>query len=424
MKKFRVFDKGIALIVVGFSIIYIGATMMGILADVIKGNVGIIVMLVFILVGAILAFWGFEVKKREKTILYCQAVSKKAIRYVKSLNKVYITFVRATGDRIPYIGKHCYASVFSKQKYADRCVQMHPDADMFYKEFDREEFSAFMKTWYRLGISGFDLNTYTRDRNVRIDRDEVLPIEGIKKWNIVGSVLNQLIIRFNQNSAIQHDLMARAVAMTMWSCICHELFRSVFLVPFTYDDEPYDVEDWVIHTTLAAAERLTQMEIERQIGDRLGDGRKMTAADRNGNPIYSLKEDLIYGSEKYHFAGEGEGSPGKTKTMHLRTILIGGNRLLCGFTDFDSLHKAFGENVRVAVFTYEEIIAHIVNDAVSDGTAIQGFAINPGTNELILSLENIEDAAQEKDGPVKRYDISPEGTITLTANTPSWAWLI
>lgn len=331
---------------------------------------------------------------------YQKYKNKKAISYIKSIDKVYITFMRATGDQIPSVDGFGYAWLFSKQEYADMIIQKNPGVDMFCKEFDQDSLSAFVKTWYRFGISRFKLNPGTNDRFAEVDRDDFLPIEGIKKWNIIGSSLNQLIIRFKQNNAIQNNPMAHATAMTMWSSICHELYRSVFLVPVTYDDEPYYVEDWVIHTSLAGAERLTQAEIERQIGDRTKDGSKLVAEDKNGNPIYMLKEDLIYGGEKYHFAKDGEVSPGRI--MHLRTILNNGTTFLCGFTDFEALHKVFGENVRVAVQSYEEIIAHM-NDAVSDSTAIQGFVINPGTNELMLSRENIEYVAKEKDEPGKIY---------------------
>lgn len=326
--------------------------------------------------------------------------NKRAISYIKSLEKVYITFMQATGDQIPSVDGFGYAWLFSKKEYADLIIQKNPGVNMFYREYDREGLTAFVKTWYRFGISRFKLNPGTNDRFAEVDRDDFLPIDGIKKWNLIGSSLNQLIIRFKQNNAIQNNPMAHATAMTMWSSICHELYRSVFLVPITYDDEPYSVEDWVIHTSLAGAERLTQAEIERQIDDRMNDGSKLIAKDNDGNPIYMLKENLIYGSEKYHFARDGEVTPGKI--MHLRTLINNGTTFLCGFTDFEALHKVFGENVRVAVQSYEEIIAHM-NDAVSDSTAIQGFVINPGTNELMLSRENIEYAAKEKDEPGKIY---------------------
>lgn len=330
--------------------------------------------------------------------------NQRAISYINSLDRVFVTFMRVTGDQIPSVDGFGYAWIFSKKEYADIILQKNPGVDMFYKEFDKEGLKTFVKTWYRFGISRFKLNPGTNDRYAEVDRDDFLPIEGIKKWDLIGSSLNQLIIRFKQNNAIQNNPMAHATAMTMWSSICHELYRSVFLVPFTYDDEPYEVEDWVIHaaTSLVGAERLTQAEIKRHLGDRAGDARKLVAEDKDGNPIYILNKDLIYGSEKYHFAKDGEVTSGRI--MHLGTMLNNGTTFLCGFTDFEALHKVFGENVGVAILSYEDIIAHM-NDAVSDSTAIQGFVINPGTNDLILSRENIEYAAKEKDEPGKFYTV-------------------
>ena len=340
-----------------------------------------------------------DVELKNETVddgVYPKYREQRTISYINSLDKLYVIFARATGDRFPSIDFSGSAWVFSKKEYAENVIRQNTDGSLFCREFTGDGFRAFIQSFYRYGIVRFKLNPGTNDRYLQIERDRFLPMEK-GKGNYAGAALNQLILRFRQYNAIQNNPEARAMAMTMWGVLCHELYRSVFLVPFSYENESGETEDRVIHTSLQGAQRMTHLEIENQLGERVGENRKLAAEHDDGSPAYLLNKELLFGSEKYHFATEDDkASPGKT--MHFRTVMKDGTAFMCGFTDFDALHAFFGEHVRVAVFAYEEIIAPIFN-ADGPDSGLAGFVINPGTNELTLSREHIQHAEKEKDEP-------------------------
>ncbi|MBO4870089.1 MAG: hypothetical protein J5585_10300, partial [Clostridia bacterium] len=326
--------------------------------------------------------------------------NRRAVTYIKSLDRVYVMCIKATGDEIPSVDGRGYAWLFSKKEYAEGFVQHNPDYNFYYRELDSEELIAFIKTWYRLGVTRFKLNPGTNDRYAEVDRDVFLPVDGVREWDVIGSSLKQLIIRYKQNIAVQGNPGARATAMTMWTAICHELYRSVLFVPVAYNDDPAIVEDRVIHVTTAGIQRLAEAEFKRLSAASGTKAGEKANVEVDNTLSCAPNRDMIFGSGEYHFAAAGEVR--SETVMHLRTLVNNNNTLLCAFTDIAALRKVFGDNVRVCAQTYEEIISHI-DDALNGGTTICGLVIDPGFNELILSREQMDFAAKEKDAPGKLF---------------------
>ncbi len=318
---------------------------------------------------------------------YQKYKKRAAIQYVKSLDNVYATFMKVTGEKIPSVDMQGYAWVFSKMEYAENTMKANPGVDMYCKKMDREEFELFIKSWYRLGITRFKLNPGINDHYAELERDDYLPIEGFEKWDYAGSFLNQAIIRYKQCRAVKSNQSAGVSATLMWQFICNELYNTPLIVPVSYDGEPDDVADWIIHTTRGGTELMTHIALKKKVRESEDSGARFVAEDDSGKPMYLLNKEFLFGSERYRFAKEAAVSEGRT--MHLRTITANGNTYLCGFTDFDSMRALLGSNFRVAVMSYEEIIAFISSRTNTTGI-IHGIIINPGTNELILSRENVE----------------------------------
>lgn len=315
------------------------------------------------------------------------------IDYINALSKVYVVCSSATGENYPSLDTAGYAWVFSKAEFADCILNKNSFARLNCQELSLPEFKAFVKEWYKYGACRFKLNPGIDDVQTDIDRDNFVPNIKAKQFDYYGSSLNQEILRMKQMKAIKTE-DAQRYAATFWSAVCNHIYDTVFLVPVSYDDEPDDAVDGIIHYTDDGIKQLNNIQLKRIMGEESNNNVRIESDS------IIAKEELIPGSEGYKFASAETAKQGRT--MHLRSISNGASSFLCGFTDIGDIHKIFGKNVHIALFTYNEIIEHI-ESTLSDGNKISGFIINAGANELILNREDIAFAEKEHIEGIKVY---------------------
>lgn len=320
--------------------------------------------------------------------LYPKYIAAKAKKYIESVGKVYVMYNRSTGENMPAIDGGGFAWAFTKEEYAQTIVEKNPAIDLAYKALTTEEFFEVVKGWYILGVIRFKLNLGTGDHECIVDRDHFVHDEKASKWDYYGSGLNSLIIRFRQNRALEANEDAQKNACMLWAGICHELPKNVFLVPINFDSEPAQSDYDYFHFSKGGFERLNHMAIEKALGDKVDKSKALYATDDKGNPLLVAKEELFYANDRYRFFRPDEVT--QPRIMHLRTLNHGNNAFLCAFTDVSVMHKIFGQDVLIGIFTYDEIVAHINDSIMGSELSLEGLVINPGSATLILSRENIE----------------------------------
>ena len=318
------------------------------------------------------------------------------IEFVNSLEKVFVMYSTATGEKYPSVDMNGFAWIFSKIEFAEYSQNTNAGFNLRFREMTLDEFRKFVGEWYAYGVYQFRLNPGINDAYAEIQRDNFVPDQNAKMFDYYGSNINQLILRLKQNRSCENENNALAFAQTLWSSICHELYKNVFLVPISYDDEPDDAVDNYIHYTDSARLIVNKIEVQRELGSNLKEGEELKVE----TDCIISNEKLILGSDGYKYATPESSKGGRM--MHLRSINNGVSAYLCGFTDIRDIHRIFGRNLHIALMSYEDIIAHIDSN-LSDGMQISGLVINPGANELMLSRENIEFAKKESMGPVKLY---------------------
>ena len=184
----------------------------------------------------------------------------------------------------------------------------------------------------------------------------------------------------------------------------NEIASSLFLVPISYEDDIPNtpVDDYTLHTTKQAAEKLLKLELEKQLGMSLE--KYVVELESQGKGPESLKGQTVtmnngeavpfYGGERYSFATTSDGASIQFgKTMHITTIVNNGHTYIPLFTDFQELQAIYGEHVRVGLYTYKDILERLNDSAINNGTIsqIEGIVINPASNAIIhFSKEDIE----------------------------------
>ncbi len=171
-------------------------------------------------------------------------------------------------------------------------------------------------------------------------------------------------------------------------------------MPVSFDGEPDDAEDPILHRAQGGAQLVTQLGIERRTGTVCMPGESMAAKNDRGEPTCFLEKDLIWGSRDLHFSQPGETTPGKV--LRLRLLNNGRDEYLCGFTDLDSLRAVFGSKVRAALYSYEELISFL-SGPLADGRTPAGLVINASVNELLLQPEDVEQTVKEKNEQPKVF---------------------
>ena len=315
---------------------------------------------------------------------------QKEFEYLRGQEEIYVLYSRSLGTKYPAIDKNGFATVCTKREYAQKIVDKNSDVPLEIQTFRPAEFDAYVKDWYRLGVVKFRLNPGTDDHCQEMRRDDYLPDDKAKMWDYAGSSLNCYTIRYHQNKAMT-DGGGQAAAMTLWSMICHVLPKSLLLAPFVYDEEDVGtpVEDSRVHVTAASAAAVRKLCMEKRA--KSGD------TDDNG----SGASFLLYGADGYAFPNGDDANDGKT--MHLRTVVNQGHNFVPAFTDFKSLEQMFGKNVRIGLFTYEELRERVADTVAGSGAAVEGIVLNPGDTNLVLPRSELDNIDAEKGGTPKIY---------------------
>ncbi|MBO4898083.1 MAG: SseB family protein [Clostridia bacterium] len=285
-----------------------------------------------------------------------QYAQNHGIPYLNSVEKVYMIYDTVTGDSCPSITWNGYANVFTKFEYAEDFLKQSEIKTLGIKEYAKTDFEAQVKSWYALGIQSFYLNAGTNEHPSAILRDDYLPDPKAKEWEYSGSALYMCIIRYLQYSAQKSENM-RSLSKTLYSAFCHELKETFLLCPFLYesDNAPLDEEDYVLHTSAEAGEKAL------------------------------VKKDSLkfYGGEKYGFSSLANLS--ETGEMHIIMSENGNEKCIPAFTDFASLKAAYGENVRIGLYTYDELRAIAEKDE-----GVSGIIINPGPASMPVPKEDMQ----------------------------------
>lgn len=295
-----------------------------------------------------------------------------AVRYIRRHNVVYIIYYNGLTEPTPMIAPDEFVWIFTKKEYADAIIESNKEIELSIKALTLPELEESIHTWYEFGIEQFRLNTATGDHEVEFTSADYLNKEFPEHQN---KCLNFLMLRLRQTEDIES--MKKFYAVT-WSITCIEMRRSLYLVPISCNDDVNEpVEDYTVHLTKCATEKMIKLQMEKQLGV------------------------LFYGAENYTFAQpENDKAIQAGISMSLRTAVNNGRSFLALFTDMKSLHKFFGGKVCVGLFTWEDIVSRLTDLVENfDGsiTPVEGIVINPGgVNVISLSVEDAKAIDIEK----------------------------
>lgn len=194
------------------------------------------------------------------------------------------------------------------------------------------------------------------------------------------------------------------MAQTMFSAFCHELPKTLLLVPVLYDNENRFTanNDLGLHTTINAQKILLDINAKNFVynhienKDELEDNEKgRFIIEKDGNPIYVHMngEKIIefLGSDEYDVADK----PGGEGCMHFCTVKSPqGEPALPAFTNLNDLKRIYGNTVHIGLATYDDLINEINN-----GSVLNGIVFNPGGISLFIAKDElvlVEKEMQEK----------------------------
>ena len=314
---------------------------------------------------------------------------KHGIPYLNSVEKVYMIYDEVTSEILPAITWNGYANIFTKREYAEKFIERSEADTLRIKEYAKTDFEAQVKSWHAFGIQSFCLNACTEDHESVILRDDYLPDKNAKEWEYNGSALGACILRYKQYKEQKSEKM-QMLAKTLYGAFCHELNKTLFLCPFLYDDEeqPVSQADYVIHTSADVGEKV------------------LLAQD-------NLK---FFGGEEYTFAPSNISAP---EEMHVITSENGNETCIPAFTDFESFKAVYGENVRVGLYTYNELRALAEKES-----AVSGIIINPGSAEMMIRKEDMalieKTAEQEQKAYVPEKEKKDEADSSAVIKTEEY----
>lgn len=308
------------------------------------------------------------------------------IPFMNSVDKVYMIYNKNTTDRLPAITWNGFANIFTKREYAENIINKDEVDILDIKEFSKKDFDEYIKTWHAFGVQKFYLNAGTQDHACSILRDDYMPDSNANNWEYNGSALCMCILRYRQYVAFEIERM-NALAQIVYNAFCHEVKNTLFLCPFVYDNENYPLSqpDYILHTSQGSIKQITKKTLSEYIGDpdllRSSDEFQVTV---DGEKVMPINDNLkFYGGEKYQLA-----NPSNVKTagvMHPLTVNSSDGPFIPAFTDFGTLHSIFGENVRVAIYTYDELREFAEND-----TTLNGIIINPNSVTMPIWKKDME----------------------------------
>lgn len=321
-----------------------------------------------------------------------------AVERYSGLEKFWVIYSKATGERFPMLDANSCAWVCSAEEHAAAAVKNNAAFDLKAKEMPAAEFRAFVASLAPMGVLSFRVNMGTRDHPCEILCDDYLKTTS-SPLGYEGAALNRLTLRFRQNARAKDDPAAQAAASTCWNMIAHVLPGTLFLVPFNYKEDVF-VNDSALHVTAASARLLKIKALERSLGRRLKPnevaelGRTATAAMN----IYD--RDMFFGGGDCTLADPAQAALGRP--MMFSTVKGGGNTFLCGFTDVAALKAVFPMHKRIAVLTWAEMKHHIGNRN-SDGSVSSGIVINPRYIELVVNDKQVAELDKAAKEPVKIF---------------------
>lgn len=282
----------------------------------------------------------------------------RGIPFLNTAKKIYVIYDKVTSDRLPAITWNGLANIFTKREYAENIIKNSEVTTLDIKEFEKADFDEHIKTWHAFGILKFSVNAGTQDHPCTILRDDYMPDANAKNFEYNGSALCMYLWRYRQYVAYKTETM-NALARTFFSSFCHKLKETLFLCPFVYDGENYPASqpDYVLHTSSGSVKLISDTSSAGNI--------------------------KFYGGEKYEFSNtENTNANG---VMHPLTVNSSGGAFLAAFTDFCTLQSIFGENVRVATYTYDELRLIAGNEEI-----LNGIVINPNSATMPIHKKDME----------------------------------
>ena len=324
---------------------------------------------------------------------------EKGIPFLNSSDKVYMIYDKVTSDLLPAITWDGFATIFTKREYAENIINHGEVATLDIKEFSKSDFDEHIKTWHAFGIQKFRLNAETQDHACSILRDDYMPDPRAKEWEYNGSELCMYLWRYRQYIEYKTESM-NALAQTLYNAFCHELKETLFLCPFVYDNENPTLSqpDYILHTSQGSVKLITRKALSELHGDTeiLNSSNEFMVTDKNGKEVMLTGNLKFYGGEKYQLA-----NPSNVKTagvMNPFTVNGGENVCIPAFTDFGTLHSIFGENIRVAIYTYDEL-----RKLAERNSTVNGIIINPNSAAMIILKKDMDMIEKISQGERKFY---------------------
>ena len=316
--------------------------------------------------------------------------------YLNSLGRVYVVFSRSTGDQFPSVDPLGNMWVFSVERYASDIIEKYHFSDYYYRELSTAEFYDMLKKCLADGIRRFRFNMETADHYADMDISAAVPDPFRDPAGYYGAGLNQLIIRYTQNRAVEHQI-TQSRAYMYWSIICHELHKNIYFVPVSIDGMPEGVFDPGLHLMPGAAETLLRMDAEKKGEKNAWESLKYSQAMIGASASIPLAPDRIYGGEGYTVSGGGNG------ILHFRVVNNQFGSFICGFTNIFALRSMFGSACSIGIASFGELTG-MINDSVAEtGSGLSGVVINPGYAQLMLGRADLEAVEKERKEKTKIF---------------------
>lgn len=329
---------------------------------------------------------------------------KVGVELLTAKEKAYIIYCNATGENVPAIGYNGEVRIYAQEDWARRFVTNNDEVGLFYKEITICELKKRIIDWFAEGITKY-VFSFVEEKIIDIDLETLFEEDNKKLKKYHGSSLNYLMIRFRQYNTNKKSQGLVSMAQTMFSAFCHELPKTLLLVPVLYDNESQFTanNDLGLHTTINAQKILQDINAKNFVYNHIENKDELETAEerrfvieKDGKPIYVHMngEKIIefLGSDEYDVADK----PGGEGCMHFCTVKSPQGELdsLPAFTNLNDLKKIYGNTVHIGLATYDDLI-----NKINDGSALNGIVFNPGGISLFIAKDElvlVEKEMQEK----------------------------
>lgn len=192
--------------------------------------------------------------------------------------------------------------------------------------------------------------------------------------NVYGEKIPSLITKYK---SLYHEKAPKEDVHKAFVDLMNEVIRTLYIVPFHYDNANEFQDDTIIHCTPKAANKFNiESIIYRCQNMTMEQMSKLYWVKEASTNILTIDLDWwnisrISGSNGFCF--EEQRTPG---TMYPQTAHDGNHNLFLCFTGIDQYLKVFGEDkqMHVALFTINDIVEYI-----SAAENFSGIIINPDT---------------------------------------------